>query len=371
VVGAFARARVHKLAWNWVDDVTASANWSPEQYGRFLAFLPFSAEAWNRASRLLGADESAYWKNTPANHYELREGFEAAAEHLLRYGRPRAALRCLHRLLDEKQPLDRALTVKTLLAAVASDEPLHQLDSHDLVQMIKALQADENTDREALYRVEWAYLPLLNKHEHAAPTTLERTLAEDPAVLCYMVRLVFRSKQAGTAEESKGEEVTDPQDAAVARNAYTLLHEWSTPPGLRADGAYDGGRLDSWLDAAKKNAADTGHLDVALNIIGQVLFHVPPDPDGLWIHRAAAAALNAPDAGRMRAGFKSQVFNSRGAHWVDPSGKPERDLAIKYRAQADALENAGYSRFAATIRELAETYEREAGRVSTRHEFDD
>ena len=105
--------------------------------------------------------------------------------------------------------------------------------------------------------------------------------------------------------------------------------------------------------------------------VGHVLMNVPPDADGLWIHRSAAAALNAKDAEDMRNGFRTELFNSRGVHWVDPTGKPERELADKYRAQAETVEDAGYHRFASTLRELAGSYKREAESVSSRERFDD
>jgi hypothetical protein len=42
----------------------------------------------------------------------------------------------------------------------------------------------------------------------------------------------------------------------------------------------------------------------------------------------------------------------------------------KYRAQAEAVESAGYHRLAATLRELADTYERDAERIVSREIFD-
>ena len=121
----------------------------------------------------------------------------------------------------------------------------------------------------------------------------------------------------------------------------------------------------------KKECSETGHLEIAMTRVGHVLIHVPADPDGLWIHRAAAAALNAKDAEDMRNGFRTELFNSRGVHWVDPTGRPERELASRYRAQAEAVDDAGFHRLAATLRELAAGYEREAERVSSRHAVDD
>lgn len=176
---------------------------------------------------------------------------------------------------------------------------------------------------------------------------------------------MFRSKK----EERLSEEVTEERKN-LAANAYRLLREWRIPPGLGEDAAYDANALKGWLDAVKKECTETGHLEIAMTMVGHVLIHVPADPDGLWIHHSAAEVLNAKDAQDMRDGFRNELYNSRGGHWVDPTGKPERELAARYRTQAEAVENAGYHRLATTLRELAVSYEREAERVSSRDPFD-
>ena len=108
-----------------------------------------------------------------------------------------------------------------------------------------------------------------------------------------------------------------------------------------------------------------------MTMVGQVLIHAPADPDGLWIHRSAAAALNAKDAGDLRDGFAIGIRNSRGVYWVDPTGKPELELAGKYRQQAEEADKAGYQRLAATMRNLADSYTREAERIISEHEEED
>jgi hypothetical protein len=70
----------------------------------------------------------------------------------------------------------------------------------------------------------------------------------------------------------------------------------------------------------------------------------------------------------MRNGYCTAIYNLRGVHWVDPTGKPEKELAEQYRRKADDVENAGFQRFAVTLRELAAGYEREAARVITEHQ---
>lgn len=68
---------------------------------------------------------------------------------------------------------------------------------------------------------------------------------------------------------------------------------------------------------------------------------------------------------------EQELFNLRGVHRVDPTGKPERELANQYRKKADEIENAGYQRFAVTLRSLSESYDREAERIVTENKKDD
>jgi len=361
--GGFIWSRFQKGSWRWVDSIETSG-WTFTQIGQFLSFLPFSSETWERSRRLLKDDESAYWTKTSANPYEASTELEGAIDHLVQYGRPYAAIRSYQSLLHHKQPFDSGRAIRVLLAALKSSESTHSINAYEIVEIIKALQNDPNTSADDLFRVEWAYLPLFQQHRDASPKLLERRLSGDPGFFCEVIRLVFRSKKEESLTVKPSEETKN-----IATNAYRLLSEWRTPPGYREDGTFSGEILATWLDTVKKECADTGHLEIAMTMVGHALIHVPPDSDGLWINRSAAATLNAKDAEDMRNGFRTELYNSRGAHWVDPTGKPEKELAEKYRAQAEAVEGAGYHRLAVTLRELAGSYEREAQAVSSRDSF--
>lgn len=363
--GGYVRGRWQRYGWPWVDTIE-TGRWTSEQIGQFLSFLPFSPEAWERAQRLLGENQAAYWSRTSANPYEADAGLEFAVDQLLQHGRPHAAIRCLHKMLRDGQQLDNNKAVRALFEALNSAEPSHVMDDYHAVEIIKALQSDPNTAPEDLFRIEWAYLPLLNGHDDALPRFLWRALAYSPELFCQLIRLVFRSRK----EEYRGGELTEERQR-MAVNAYKLLTEWQFPPGLCEDGSYDGNALKEWLNAVKTECRETGHLEVAMDMVGQALIHVPPDPSGLWIHQSAAAVLDAKDAEDIRRGFMNGLYNMRGAHWVDPSGAPERELAAKYRAQADAVEVAGYLRLAGTLRELANSYEREAQWIVSRAREED
>ena len=69
-------------------------------------------------------------------------------------------------------------------------------------------------------------------------------------------------------------------------------------------------------------------------------------------------------------GYRTALFNARGAHWVDPEGRAERELAMKYRDQAEELESHGYYRLADALRELAVSYDRDAERLASSDLFD-
>lgn len=362
--GGFIWGRFQSRGWQWVDEVDAS-QWTPAQIGQLLSFLPFTRETWERSKRLLAGEESNYWSKASVNPYEAKAGLELAVDRLIQYGRPHAALRCLHKMLDNEQPFDHRRVVTGLLAALDSSESAHSTDAYEIIEIIKALQNDPKTSPHDLLRVEWAYLSLLDKYSDASPKFLEDRLAKEPRFFCEVIRLVFRSE-----EECSSKEPTE-EEKKIAGDAYRLLTEWRNPPGCLKEGSFDDNALAAWLDAVKRESAETGHLEIAMTMIGRVLTHAPGDPDGLWIHRSAAAALNAKDAKSVRDGFRVELYNSRGGHWVDPTGKPEKELANKYRAQADSVEGAGYHRIATTLRDLASSYEREAERGSSRGYFDD
>ena len=350
-------SRQYSHGWAWVDGLDKSA-WSVMQIGQLLSYLPFSEEAWNRATAWLGEFEKEYWIRSRANLYHTDGDIGIAIDKLIEYGRPHAAINCLHRILYNKHSLDKSRSVKALLAAVSSAEPSYSMDTYRIVEIIKALQDDPDINSEDLFQVEWVYLPLIDRDHSVSPKLLENRLASDPAFFCEMIRFIYRSNK-----EDKSEKEPSEQEKSIGTNAYKLLREWRTPPGMQPDDVFSQEQFTQWLEQTKKMCAESGHLEVALLHIGQVLIYCPPDSQGLWIDQNAADALNGKDAEEMRNGFRLEVFNSRGAYTVDPTGKPERELAEQYRQKADEVENAGYQRFAVTLRSLAESYDRDADQI--------
>ena len=365
LASGFIWRRYHVKNWEWCDNIDKSG-WTPAQIGQFLAYFPFVQKVWYSASNWLQEHEREFWTRTDAKSYQTDGDLAVAIEKLIEYGRPYAAIRCLDRMRQIKQRIDFDQCVRALMTALTSSELPHSMDRYHTIKLIKFLQADSSVNQDDLLGVEWAYLPLLNHREGAAPQFLERKLTNDPNFYCEVIQLIYRSKK----EDQPSKEPTEEMKA-IATNAWRLLHYWKTSPGTQNDGTFNEELFTEWLQQVKLLSVDSGHLEVALINIGRVLIHTPADADGLWINRAVAEALNDRHAGKLREGFRSGTYNSRGVHWVDPTGKSENELAEQFRSKAEKIENEGFHRFADTLRGLANSYDREAEQIVAEHKLED
>jgi hypothetical protein len=360
-VSGFIWRRFQINGWEWCDGLD-KFGWTPAQIGQFLAYLPFTKESWDRASNWLQKEEGEYWTRTFASAYEDDGNLNIAIDKLIEYGRPHEAINCLDAMRNTPQIIDIHQCFRALFAALSSSEPSHVIDQYHIVELIKFLQSEPSVDQEELFRLEWAYLPILDHHNDAAPRLLETRLATDPKFFCKVIQLIYQS----TKEDHRSIEPSE-ESITIANNAWRLLQEWRTIPGTQQDGSFSEERFTEWLQSVKEICSESGHLEVALVNIGEVLIHSPPDPDGLWIHRTIASALNDRKSAVLRNGFRSATYNSRGVHWVDPTGNQERELAEQFRDKAEKLENAGFLRFAVKLKGLAEEYEIEAENVIIEH----
>ena len=350
-IGSYIWRRHYLAGWEWADNLS-KCDWKNEQLAQFLAYIPFDQNAWDRVEIWLQGSENEYWIRTPANGYQTEDNLNYAIERLIQFGRSRAAIDYLGRLRFDKKPINNEQCIRALLAAIKSKEHDKTMDQYNIVELIKHLQEDPAVDETGLFQVEWAYLSLLDGYHDATPTLLESKLADDPDFFCELIQLIYRAR-------NKNEDSNPlPEDKkAIAENAWKLLHHWHTPPGTQSNGEFKSGSFESWLTRVKEECSKSGRFEVAMINVGNVLIHAPEDESGLWIHRSIAIALNGKNADDMRLGFSTGIFNSRGVYTVDPTGMPEKELAEKFRQKAEYIENEGYHRFAATLREISLMYD--------------
>ena len=294
----YVDSRYHKDGWGWVDGVDRS-QWLPSQTGQFLSYLPFGQETWNRASGWLAEMESEYWSRPNTRSYMSGDDLNFAMGKYARHGNPTAAIQCLYNLVNDNRPIDTALAKQALLAAGKSGEVL---DSGVIAHIIRALQEDPNMDQDDLFEIEWSYLPLFDSSEGLMKTIGSR-LASDPGFFCEAIRLIYLPE----GKEKTTREVAE-SDKQLATEVYGLLHEWRIPPGTQRDGTFSPDAFEEWLSQVKDMCEESGHLGVAQTHIGQVLIYSPCDPNGFWIHRTIASALDCEDAQRMREGYGMGLF---------------------------------------------------------------
>lgn len=360
-INGYVKSRFYIKGWIWVD-VLDRTGWNEEQTGQFLSFLPFVSETWTRTAQWLKDREGEYWHiANPTNYLEQRD-FAYAIDKFIEYGRPHVAIRCLNIVIHLKEDVSVDQCIKALISALSSEEPSYLFNTHHIVELIKIVQESPKVLEDDLLQIEWAYLNILDRYNGAYPKFLENRLSNDPKFFCEVIRHIYRSTKADVIPINITEKTR-----LIASNAWRLLHNWRTPPGMQKDGSFDSNQFLTWLQFVKEISTESGHLEVALINVGEVLIHCPADLDGLWINHTVVNELNARDAEDMRRGYNTGVFNSRGAHWIDPTGKPEQELAEQFRQKAEEVENAGYQRFAVTLRDLSETYDREAERIVTNH----
>lgn len=358
LVASYAWRRWYIGGWQWFDDLDKS-EWKPGQISSLLCALPFEQNAWDRAGQLLGEDEYKYWKSTEANTYQTEDDTKYALTKLLEHNRPAAVIDGLSRTLFANKAINPELACEALLALVQSDDQAGRIDSYHITKIIKYLQENDDTNEDMLFQVEWAYVTLLDRYSEGSPVTLENRLACSPSFFCELIQLIYRAEGVDNADAAE----TTEKSRIIATNAYRLLSTWSTVPGTQANGEFNPEEFSRWLNEMESITKASGHYNVALIQLGNVLIHSPEGPDGLWIHPVIAEAMNNRDRSSLRNGYRTSVRNSRGAHTVDPEAKPEKALAEKFRDRAEAVENAGYQRLATTLREVADCYDQDAERI--------
>jgi hypothetical protein len=353
----FVSGRFRTQGWEWVDSLDIAA-WSNDDKAVLLSYLPFSSETWSRARNWLEKEEKLYWEKTHASAYDAtNEELPFAIDQLIDNGRPISAIGVLEKLMYSKAELQPHQIARALNALLQSQEALKNMDAHAVTNLIGKLQAAPETNQDELFKLEWAFLPLLDGHLGVSPTLLQKTLAKDPDFFCEIIRAVFRS------EKDEAPKAVSKQQESIATHGHRLLMEWRIPPGSVDDGTFDAQELNKWLAAVKRSCSESGHLKIAMQQVGEVLLYAPADPTGLWIHEAAAEVLNAKDAADLRLGYEIETVNSRGVYTVDPKGSGERELANHYRKRAEEVELRGFHRLAASVRGIAESYDREAEQI--------
>ena len=362
-IAGFIWSRFKRLGWPWADDIL-NGNWRNLHKGVFLTLLPFNESVWQRVEEYLSEENKRlYWTKVRVVPFQLGPNTSMVITKLVESGRFDKAVLCIYIAFTEKVELEEDLIVHVILNA--REAPIEQIqrESNSIIKVIKHLQNSSTIDQDSLFQIEWGFLPLLNSRSQGSPVTLERWLASKPDFFAKIISLCFRAENEEAVELSKERKI-------LADNAYRLLDEWKICPGSLSSDTFDTIAFEEWIDEVKRITEETGHWRIAQSYIGQILTYAPPDPDGLWIHKAVAQILDAKSMNEARIGFKVKVFNRRGVY-SSSAGEQELKIAQTNSDKAEILERYGFIRFANALREIATRYEKQSRQEAITDELRD
>lgn len=358
------RALFEQKGWDWVESFHLK-KWLPAQSGLFLSVLPFGRKTWALVEKEGSLAEAVYWGHVSVSFHEgSKEDIEYAAVKLLRYGHPLKTVDVLNMALHNGCNIDPDLVMETLETLETEAQNLispegisfSDDDKYDIQQLFTYLQECRDTDRNRLAKLEWVYLGLLDKHLGSSPATLQKFLQQDPGLFCDLIKMVFRSDQES---EDDGQTLTEKEKIRID-NAYLLLTQWEKIPGMNDDAVINERELMAWVETARKKCAESGHLAVCDECIGGVLA-TEPEVSAEWPSIPVRDIIDEIDSDDLARGFRVGIYNKNGSAPVERGKLAERQLAEKYHRFAKQAE-LEWPKTAASLRRLAQDYEREAKR---------
>lgn len=224
---------------------------------------------------------------------------------------------------------------------------------NDIPHLLSIIEGSGKIEELRLVRLEWEFLPWFEYSEYQ-PKTLMKSLADDPAFFCELLKWVFKAEDEEPRQLSRGEE-------SRARNAYVLLDLWQKLPGSDEQGNIDPQKLLEWMRTASALAHDSGRGAVGDQQIGQLLSHSPPGHDELWPHEAVRTAIEEIANNDVELGFDVGSFNNRGgtSRGLTEGGIQEREIANRYRHYALMFRDE-WPRISRMLNRMADKYERYA-----------
>ena len=365
----YTRYFYYKGNISWVDKLEF-ASWNNEQKILLLIALPFNQSTWELLDSQQNKDlTKEYWNRV--DHFRRTDDkcSEAAVRNLLKAKRPLTAIEYIASAIimgdnSIKQQIDPELCLKVLMTSLNTTENISSTNNlqYEIGRVFKYLYANIDYTKTNLWEAEWTYLKLFGKHGIGQPRALIYRIANDADFFCYLIKTAYKSELPDT----KQQELDDATQYRLFKILSLTFNDFTIMPGIDQYGTFREDSFTAWIHKVEEICKASGHLGVAQSVIGGYLINSPEDKSGLWINKTVAKTLDRNGSVSMRSGYGRGVYNSRGVHAVDETGETEASLRDKWQNRADEIESLGFINLATSLRELAETYERERMRIIER-----
>lgn len=336
----------------WCKDSVASCRDQAKILKLFLA-LPFKIEVWKQMSASL--DDSGvreYWRRVRV-HNDLDDADAVyAAGRLLDVKRPYSCLRVLRKFGGEPKFRNGRLIYEALMLGSKTGlaEEVGVVSSYELRDAVLFAQGSGELSEQEKVAIEWIYLNLfeVGLRDGLHPITIESVLARDAEFFIELLCMAYRSKEDRTKRAL-------PEDQlSAAKRAWQILHYWSVVPGSTSNGGFDEKQFSAWVRKSAALSKAKGRYLPFQIVLGHCLIFTPKGSNGFWMQERVAKYLNAQVSTKVRNAFQVALFNSRGVHWVDKTGREDRELEDMYRRMAIESDERGFHRVAAMLNNLAD-----------------
>lgn len=369
----YTRYFYYKGDINWVNKLDF-ASWNNEQKILLLLALPFSQSTWDLLDAQQNKDlTKGYWDRVDNFRHTIDDKYsEAAVRNLLKAKRPLAAIEYTASVIimgdsSIKQQIDPELCLKALMASLNTTENISGTNNlqYEIGRVFKYLYDNIDYTRTNLWEAEWGCISLFGKHGIGQPRALIYRIANDADFFCDLIKTAYKSE----LPDVKQQEIDD----AIQYRLLKILsfNDFMVIPGIDQYGTFREDDFITWIYKVEEICKMSGHLGIAQSVIGGYLINSPEDKSGLWINKTVARILDRNDSVSMRSGYNMGIHNARGMHVVDETGEAEASLRDKWRNRANEIESLGFINLATSLRELAETYERERNRIIKQERFRD
>ena len=318
-----------------------------------LSSIPFSLELLQLVKHVL-SDDVKYWEKASMPYCCGGDDIEELCtiiENLISCKRYVTAINIVGRSVFEAK-LDPN-SIQNLLRLAGTEESVNNetIDNYAVQKIIRWLQKQECISLEQLSDIEFIYLPVFETDSEVKPHALNTRLSLDPDYFCSMMELFYKkhSDQKHEIELNNG----------IKDRLIKILFQFKVTPGYGWKGTFDEKRFRFWMDSVKNWSEENDRYVITMQTVGSGLSYAPLDVEKLPL-RPIIEELNKPENHEMRRGYYLGILNQRGVYFVDPEGKPEKELAKDYNDRANAVESKGYSRYANVLRQISFYYNKEA-----------
>lgn len=353
----YVKGRLESKGWEWVDSINMS-KWNIESITTLFLMFPFQKEVWARVKEILGENKNLYWEKKEHPYVVNISDVPDAVDGFLSVGCGYKALDVIGRFIKSKTDNlveESRRIMKAFVEGRVHDNPTTMTDYY-VGEVVSYIQASKSVPDDEKAQIEWAFIDFADWHGgHGFKATyLGAKLATDVNLFCEAVRLVYLpEKDAKKIKESRKDNPLPNEEQHRIENVWNLLEYGMHAPGFGVDGRFNSLEFKRWVKKVLFVAKKEDRLSSTKGVLGRMFINAVNKGEDFWLPHEIAMLMEKKGNSRMLHSFEVAMFNSRGAHFVDKTGKEEAQLAEKYEKMADEAEGFGYCGLAREVRRIA------------------